>query len=95
MAYGKNALEERRVLWSVLKTLHSGITDRWVLSGDFNAVVDVENRIHGQPITENEIRDFREFLGSCNIFEMNSTGKKYTWSNGHVFSKIDWAICNT
>lgn len=92
--YGCNAIDDRQRLWHELKNIHIGVTETWCICGDFNAVKDMENRINGQRISDHETRDFIDFLDTCNVFEMTSTGEKYTWSNGHVSSKIDWALCN-
>lgn len=43
---------------------------------------------------EAEIRDFRQFLQAIGLTELNVLSKKYTWSNEHVFSKIDRELVN-
>ncbi|KAF3613977.1 hypothetical protein T459_11523 [Capsicum annuum] len=50
--------------------------------------------IKGSPVTDNEIKDFAQFLGDHKLTELWSVGRRYTWTNGHVFSKLDRAIVN-
>ncbi|PHT36750.1 hypothetical protein CQW23_24450 [Capsicum baccatum] len=41
-----------------------------------------------------EVKDFNDFMVDAGIFEMNTTGRGYTWSNRHTYSKIDRAVVN-
>nr|XP_009765502.1 PREDICTED: uncharacterized protein LOC104217045 [Nicotiana sylvestris] len=54
----------------------------------------VEDRINGSSVQENEIKDFKEFLINTGICEMRTVGRDYTWTNSHVFSRIERAIVN-
>ncbi|XP_019239018.1 PREDICTED: uncharacterized protein LOC109219060 [Nicotiana attenuata] len=62
--------------------------------GDFNSILGVEDRMHGNDVHENETRDFKETIEDCNLAELPTVGREYTWTNGHVFSRIDRAIVN-
>ncbi|KAJ6989588.1 hypothetical protein NC653_018152 [Populus alba x Populus x berolinensis] len=42
-----------------------------------------------------EVTDFRECCSDLGLADLNSTGCLYTWSNGHVWSKIDRVMVNT
>lgn len=48
----------------------------------------------GAPIQHIEIQDLKRFMDNYSLIEMKPTGKTFTWSNGHVYSKIDQAVCN-
>ncbi|KAH0773419.1 hypothetical protein KY290_010556 [Solanum tuberosum] len=45
-------------------------------------------------VQETETRDFNEYLIDTATAILKSVGRNFTWSNGSVFSKIDWAIVN-
>lgn len=91
--YGKNEIKDRKALWAYLKTISVTITEPWCINDDFNAVLSSGDRIRDQDISDADTR-FSELLDSCNLLEMKTCGNFYTWSNGHVNSKIDRAICN-
>lgn len=40
----------------------------WILSGDFNTMLGVHDRVNGAPVTMAEIKDFSEFV------ELKSSG---------------------
>ncbi|KAK4729835.1 hypothetical protein R3W88_022823 [Solanum pinnatisectum] len=63
--------------------------------GDFNSILTLEDRPVGSQVQDIERRDFRECLMDCNLAELHIEGRKYTWTNGHVYSRIDKAIDNT
>ena len=58
VVYGLNTTEQRKSLWKDLETLAQGITQSWLIVGDFNAVMYAKDRIAGVPVTSNEIKDF-------------------------------------
>ncbi|XP_070004802.1 uncharacterized protein [Nicotiana sylvestris] len=55
----------------------------------------VEDRKYGNPITEIETKDFSDFLFYTGVTEMKSVGREYTWTNKHVYSKIDRVLVNS
>ncbi|MCE5166618.1 hypothetical protein HAX54_022664, partial [Datura stramonium] len=54
-----------------------------------------EDRAYGNPVQVAEVKDFREWIVSSGIVEMKTIGRRYTWTNNHVCSKIDWVSCNS
>lgn len=62
--------------------------------GDFNAILEVEDRVHGNVVQDHEIRDFREFIEDAGMTELQAIGRPFTWTNSHVFSEIDRAFVN-
>lgn len=77
-----------------LSGLAKNIQCPWVLIEDFNTILEEEDRIMGSPMQDSEVKDFANFLKDNGLTEMKIVGRKYTWSNGHVFSKIDRAVVN-
>ena len=41
-----------------------------------------------------KIKDFNGCLINSNLSELHAVGRKYTWTNGHMFSKVDRALVN-
>ncbi|PHU04288.1 hypothetical protein BC332_25110 [Capsicum chinense] len=87
--YGRHTIAARQPLWSVLRAIHTQVQEPWLIMGDFNSILTSENREMGNPVQEYEIRDFREFTEECNISEMPAVGRSFTWTNEHVYNRID------
>ncbi|XP_019264016.1 PREDICTED: uncharacterized protein LOC109241706 [Nicotiana attenuata] len=81
-------------MWEALRRIDSQMTNSWLIMGDFNAVMDIEDRINGTVVQENEIKDFRSLMEDCRLNELRTVGRSYTWTNSHVYNKIDRAIVN-
>ncbi|KAK4718354.1 hypothetical protein R3W88_016692 [Solanum pinnatisectum] len=62
--------------------------------GDFNSILTTEDRPIGSQVESLETRDFQECITDCNLTELATVGRKFTWTNGHVFSRIDRALVN-
>ncbi|XP_049414592.1 uncharacterized protein LOC125877300 [Solanum stenotomum] len=62
--------------------------------GDFNFILAQEDRIVGSQVQDEEIRDFKECVTNSNLVELQIGGRNYTWTNGHIYSRIDKARVN-
>ena len=69
VVYGYNTAEMRRSLWTELKMLTHGVSEPWIIIGDFNAVLSPKDRLDGVPVTLNEIKDFEECVKDMGITE--------------------------
>ncbi|WMV54733.1 hypothetical protein MTR67_048118 [Solanum verrucosum] len=92
--YGLHNIKDRGVLWADLKGIADQMLDSWLIMGDFNTILHIEDRSNGAPVKEAEIRDFNKFLVETGMMEMKAVGRDYTWTNEHVYSRIDRAIVN-
>ncbi|XP_070015991.1 uncharacterized protein [Nicotiana sylvestris] len=97
--YGYNTIEQRKQLWSGLKSIAAGNTKPWLLCGDFNAVLYINDRLMGNPITYTEVRDFAYCVATLTLNELAWTEDNYTWSNKQYGverndSRIDRAFGN-
>lgn len=59
--YGSNNPEERALLWENLAQMHDTQMP-WLVGGDFNCVLDPNERLGGNPPSRVEIEDFRTCL---------------------------------
>ncbi|RAL42438.1 hypothetical protein DM860_016725 [Cuscuta australis] len=99
IVYGHNDPTKRRDLWSDISSLAGQIHIPWCLIGDFNSILSCEDRRGGNPVTLEEIRDFKECIQDNGLEELPSEGARYTWSNKQgqgkrIFSKLDRALTN-
>ncbi|KAM3281059.1 hypothetical protein P3S67_028079 [Capsicum chacoense] len=60
--------------------------------GDFNAIYREEDRMIVAQVHEAEIKDFSTFIEDTGMNILKHTCREYTWSNGHTYSRIDWAL---
>ncbi|XP_019235628.1 PREDICTED: uncharacterized protein LOC109215961 [Nicotiana attenuata] len=93
--YGLHTIEDRRGLWDGLRNIQRSQQDPLLAMGDYNAVLQAEDRKYGNPVSEIETKDFSDFLFDTGVTEMKSVGREYTWTNTRIYSKIDRALVNS
>ncbi|KAG5629705.1 hypothetical protein H5410_001422 [Solanum commersonii] len=93
--YGWHTVEDGKSLWSELENIATNMSGPWLTMGDFNAVLHPDDRVNGQPVHDSETRDFKDFLINTGLCELKTIGRDFTWTNGHIFSKIDKGLANS
>ncbi|XP_070031646.1 uncharacterized protein [Nicotiana tomentosiformis] len=81
-----------RGLWEALRSIQSSQQGPWLAMGDYNAVLQVEDRKYGNHVTEIKTKDFSDYLFDTGVTEMKSVGREYNWTNTHIYTKIDKAL---
>lgn len=56
----------------------------WCICGDFNFVLGSKDQKGGQPLYDNETRDFKVVMDNLNLMDMKAMGRHFTWTNKHV-----------
>ncbi|XP_056688579.1 uncharacterized protein [Spinacia oleracea] len=97
--YGLHTIDTRRALWRELGNVNSKVGSwPWMLSGDFNTILAVQDRINGTAVTLAEIKDFGEFVDKYVLTELKSTGHVFSWHKGgdgtKTTSRIDRCLGN-
>lgn len=98
VVYGLNTIGERKELWRKLGRL--GVQDwPWLLTGDFNSILLLEDRRNGAEVTLHELVDFRAFIDDMGLAEIPSVGSYFSWSGKgdgeiRVQSRIDRGLGN-
>lgn len=96
--YAHNQLDCRRKLWQDLIDLSQYIQGAWLLIGDYNNVLKIEDRIGGNSVHAYEFQDLSAMMDTVDLFEHDTIGNHFTWTNKHVqgviYSRIDRALCN-
>ncbi|XP_074298039.1 uncharacterized protein LOC141628844 [Silene latifolia] len=98
VVYGFNRVADRLPLWQYLQLMHQVVVGLWVVMGDFNSVLAMDERI-GSEISVAEMRDFQDCVDDCGIRDIPAHGSFFTWNNKQevgdlVFSRIDRAMVN-
>ncbi|XP_062118346.1 uncharacterized protein LOC133831962 [Humulus lupulus] len=96
--YALNDETGRIPLWNDLKEITAMINAPWLILGDFNDILSVEERIGGK---QRQARSgaFKECVESCGVEDVKYTGSFFTWNNKQemntrIYSKIDRVMAN-
>ncbi|VFQ83678.1 unnamed protein product [Cuscuta campestris] len=97
--YGQNEAAKRCALWNDIENIAASCDLPWCIIGDFNSVLDMNDRIGGSPVSWDETRDFKQCIQKCGLEEIPSEDSRYTWSNRQglgkrIYSKIDRTLAN-
>ncbi|XP_049396567.1 uncharacterized protein LOC125860610 [Solanum stenotomum] len=97
--YARCNAMERLELWEELESIAENVRCPWVIGGDFNVILNEEERLGGLEFTINEAIDFASFISSNALSEVQFSGSKYTWWNGRIeeaciFKKLDRILVN-
>ncbi|XP_059310169.1 uncharacterized protein LOC132061351 [Lycium ferocissimum] len=99
LVYAKCDRIERIELWDSLYNLASDMNTPWLVGGDFNVITDEHEKYGGQPVSLNEVEDFRHCINTCNLTDLGYKGSVYTWWNGRgvgncIFKRLDRCLGN-
>ncbi|XP_021844981.2 uncharacterized protein [Spinacia oleracea] len=97
--YGLHDRTTKESLWESLKAIADKCKEAWIIMGDFNALMDLEDRI-GSTVRTSKIQPMRSCMNYCQLTEVKTVGRFYTWNNKQdgayrVFSRIDRVLANT
>ncbi|XP_042472114.1 uncharacterized protein LOC122054743 [Zingiber officinale] len=93
--YDLHSIVTRRSLWEALVDLGDNIANVWMVMGDFNLFLSIDEKKDGFPVTNHEMRDMQIFTQACGLVDLRSIGCLFTWSNGNVSCKLDRALVNS
>ncbi|XP_020258449.1 uncharacterized protein LOC109834843 [Asparagus officinalis] len=98
--YGLNHQESRKILWTDLLQMHqkAGNTP-WLLCGDFNTMINADEKIGGIALTDADTHDFNSFIDNSNLLHLKTLGCFFTWSNkqdqnSRIWCRLDRALVN-
>ena len=79
--YGHPETALRYRSWSLLRRLH-GLSDKpWLVLGDFNEIVALEENVGCEDRSLRKMAGFREVLMDCTLTDLGFLGPEFTWSN--------------
>ncbi|GJS23712.1 uncharacterized protein Tco_0452344, partial [Tanacetum coccineum] len=98
--YADNYYVDRRALWNNLAAHGSFMQDKpWVLLGDFNAALNLEDHSCGGYEPNISMREFKECVQRIEVMDVNATGLHFTWNqkpkgDHGTLKKIDRIMSN-
>ncbi|XP_020255402.1 uncharacterized protein LOC109832461 [Asparagus officinalis] len=99
VVYALNQMEGRRDLWQDLLAFKRTVSGPWLVGGDFNAILNGEEKMGGAQVSDAEIEDFQNFIVSNHLKHIKSTGCFFTWSNKQdahtrIWCRLDRMLVN-
>jgi len=98
--YASPQPQTREILWQKLLSLATEIQKPWLLAGDFNKTVSIEERNHGGAEIEQRCRQFKHWIDNTGLVDLGFSGPKFTWTRGltqatRKEARLDRALCIT
>ncbi|XP_074306271.1 uncharacterized protein LOC141641511 [Silene latifolia] len=96
--YAFNGITERESLWLNIKRLAGSIQEPWSVGGDFNCVLQANERLRGQ-VSIAESAAFQVCLDWCQLMDIKASGAFFTWNNkqpseARKYSRLDMFFVN-
>ncbi|KAM7484026.1 hypothetical protein LguiA_000035 [Lonicera macranthoides] len=93
--YAKCSRSERTALWEEMVDM-SNLVDPLLISGDYNVVRSVEERVRGNSIDFSGASDFNDTISKCGLLEFHTMGSTFTWQRAQrpMWQKLDRYLCN-
>jgi exonuclease III len=79
--YGHPEADKRSESWSLLRLLGSFNPHSWLCLGDFNEILEADEKFGGNPKSRSQMKEFRDTLSCCNLHDLGFVGPKFTWNN--------------
>ena len=79
--YGNPETHKRKESWALLKHLSSLSSEPWICMGDFNEILDNNERSGRGSRPGWQIEDFRVVVVHCELHDMGFVGHPFTWRN--------------
>lgn len=97
--YGAPQREGRAQFWENLTTLGLSRLDKaWLITGDFNDLLDNSEKIGGPLRWEGSFLSFRSFISQNGIWDLQHSGNSLSWRgtryNHFIQSRLDRAMSN-
>lgn len=78
--YGDPVCNRRHLVWNTLKVLGENRTGGWFLIGDFNAIMNNDEKSGGTIRPESTFYPFRSMARECRLKELPSSGDSMSWA---------------
>ena len=80
--YGPIKIEDKYVVWKELSLKNVGLGScNFILVGDFNATLALEEKVGGSKKFSKTMDDFREFVNDNKLIDVVTSNGFFNWSN--------------
>ncbi|KAK6119511.1 hypothetical protein DH2020_046746 [Rehmannia glutinosa] len=84
----------KKPLWDNLISFGENCSLPWIAIGDFNNVLNANEKCNGKDVTSHELKHFEECCVLTGLTDLRSMGCHFTWTNNEVWCKLDRAMVN-
>ncbi|XP_074304670.1 uncharacterized protein LOC141639442 [Silene latifolia] len=96
--YAFNARLDRNELWEQILGISSQISQSWLFLGDYNVVLNMDERLGSSHVQLADISEFKGCLDACSLVDHPATGCHFTWNNkqgdGLRWAKLDRVLAS-
>ncbi|KAL9675962.1 hypothetical protein QQ045_004171 [Rhodiola kirilowii] len=98
--YASNIAANRASMWKELEVMIRSNFGSWVCMGDFNCVLNPDEKRNGVIVNEADIADLKDFVSNCGFSDIPASGHFFSWSNNNshpsqrIWCKLDRAMVN-
>ena len=82
--YGQPDAAKRFISWELLEVLKVQSSLPWVVFEDFNEITHLDEKLGGSKRDARQMKDFRECLSRCGLFNLGFVRQRYNWCNGRA-----------
>ncbi|KAA3477524.1 reverse transcriptase [Gossypium australe] len=79
--YGQSDPILKKQSWDILKRVKSTVREGWIVGGDFNAILNNEEKEGGRRKSRSSIDEFGEILEELSLTDIKTKNRWFTWSN--------------
>ncbi|TYH01233.1 hypothetical protein ES288_A09G041600v1 [Gossypium darwinii] len=79
--YGNAEPNKRQCLWNMLRRVGQSVTKKWIIGGDFNAILDNAKKEGGRRKPSALMEDFREVVDELSMADLKTDNGWFTWVN--------------
>lgn len=96
--YAAPSPARRSGLWEQFREEIQGISEPLIIGGDFNTIVQVDERTGGNDQLSTDSLAFGDWISELALIDMGFKGNKYTWKRGRfestfVAKRLDRVFC--
>ncbi|XP_015940551.1 uncharacterized protein LOC107466087 [Arachis duranensis] len=97
--YGNPKFQHRKAQWKELSAQNRSTDDPQIFIGDFNDILEQEEKIGLHPKPRSQIEEFRKFINYNELMDIDLKGGRFTWfsnpRNGFVTrERLDRVLAN-
>ncbi|CAA7017073.1 unnamed protein product [Microthlaspi erraticum] len=96
--YGAPQRENRALFWENLATIAATRETAWLITGDFNDILDNTEKVGGPLRWEGSFLSFRSFVSHNGLWDVQHSGNSLSWRgtryNHFIQSRLDRALAN-
>ncbi|XP_059070555.1 uncharacterized protein LOC131860194 [Cryptomeria japonica] len=80
--YGPTKTEDKLKVWTeIIEQIKTTVWEKVMVAGDFNALLDIDEKKGGLRMSKQAMQDFRDFVSNNHLFDVVSKNGCFTWTN--------------